>query len=219
MFLALKTEEIHMKLDTFLYKVEQSTESKIEKKQIQKTELILLQGIKFHLVVYHPYRSLDSFLSDFFEEDRKHEGTTLLHNARKFIAESYKTDIPFLYPPGTIALAALYHFNPVDTSHFIEKNYASVPEIDTEHLMRSIKRIDSIVSSLAEADRTAKLKSARATLRKVKKMIEQYKVFDTTELERLQQESDRKRREAKLIATAHRNRIEEQEFLLDVKRK
>lgn len=205
-----------MKLDDFLFKVEEFTQSKIDKKEIQRTELILLQGLKFHLIVYHPYRSLYAFVHDFFEADRKHETAQLFDNARKFIKESYKTDVSFMYPPGTIALAALFHYNPTDTDHFIEKSYAS-KQIDTEHLMRSIKRIDSIVSSLTNKEivekSTATLKSARLSLKKLKKIIEEHKVFDTSELERIQEEKDRERRTAKIRAAALRQAAEEQELL------
>jgi cyclin H len=201
-FLASKIEENRLKLDDYLRQVEALTKSSIEKNEIRKTELILLQGLQFDLIVYHPYRSLHGIIHDFFEPDRQGEATELYENAKKFIRESYKTDVSFLYAPGTIALAALFHFKPTDTEHFIEKNYAS-KDIDIEHLMQSIKKIDSIVSALStdkqqiDSEKAA-LKSAKMKLKKMKKLIEKYKVFDTVELERQQEEEEMRRRDQKL---------------------
>jgi cyclin H len=214
LFLAAKTEENHIQLEHYLHRVKEYTQQTVDKKRIQKLELVLLQGLQFQLIVYHPYRSLYAFVHDFFDADRQHETHKLYENAKKFLKDSYKTDISFFYPPGTIALAALYHFNPTDTEHFIEKSYANK---DIEHLITAIKKIDTTVTEIASAQQlqTEKLvlRSAVTKMKAIQNILKEHKIFDVDEMEKKQQAEDEARRSKKLQERSEKEMREISELL------
>lgn len=108
-YLACKVEENHIQLKYFLDKVSEFASIKISNSVILKTELQLLQGLRFHLVVYHPFRSLDAFAHDFQNMFKEVDGKKFHSDAKKMlIMLNSNSDATFLYPPGTIALSAMY---------------------------------------------------------------------------------------------------------------
>ncbi|CAM9886635.1 unnamed protein product [Ectocarpus fasciculatus] len=82
--------------------------------QILGKELPLLQGLSFHLAVFHPYRALPALVEG-ARLKAKTEGIPpqperimALHDgARAALDDILVTDLPFLHPPSRLALAAL----------------------------------------------------------------------------------------------------------------
>lgn len=77
--------------------------------QIVKWEVPVLEGILFHLMVFHPYRPLVGLIQAI--ESWKPEFGPVLRQmqpvAQDLIMKSYYTDLLLLYPPSQIAVAAL----------------------------------------------------------------------------------------------------------------
>ena len=82
---------------------------------IQKAESILLDGLKFDLVVFSPYRPLDGCALKLQESDVidalglsvKQLDEEVRKKARDVIDALLLTDLQLCYPPGRIAFAAL----------------------------------------------------------------------------------------------------------------
>lgn len=94
-----------------------------------RTELTLLQGLQFDLIVFSPYKALKGFWWDITNKrDKKKSGNMnsngsdedvvmltcdqqamdgRMTRAHNIIDELLLTDIPLMYPPGVIALAAV----------------------------------------------------------------------------------------------------------------
>lgn len=80
------------------------------------------------LIVYHPYRSLDTYMREVQIEAPLFEG------AWRIINDSLKTDAPLLYPPYEIALAALLIAATYrDKAHTL-KQYMIDVQLDVERL-------------------------------------------------------------------------------------
>lgn len=73
-------------------------------KQILECEFYLLEVMDCCLIVYHPYRSLDSYTRE-FQHDKLDQ--QLFETTWRIINDSLKTDAALLYPPYEIALACL----------------------------------------------------------------------------------------------------------------
>ncbi|CAM9431375.1 unnamed protein product [Ectocarpus sp. 8 AP-2014] len=107
-FLASKTEE-QMTNVNLLAKA-----TGLDDLQILGKELTLLQGLSFHLAVFHPYRALPALVEG-ARLKAKTEGIPpqperimALHDgARAALDDIVVTDLPFLHPPSRLALAAL----------------------------------------------------------------------------------------------------------------
>lgn len=69
---------------------------------VLECEFYLLEMMDCCLILYHPYRPLTQYVQDWPDKD------VLLPTAWHVINDSYRTDIPLLYPPHQIALACLH---------------------------------------------------------------------------------------------------------------
>lgn len=103
--------------------VTEMTSQVIAKQVIVDAEVVLIDGIKFQLFVYHPFRSLDALMHE-IQPQLPATATTLqdLYDQAKLVAKLLlKTDAMFLYPPGTLALGIMY-------SAFAKKQMGSIVE-------------------------------------------------------------------------------------------
>jgi len=99
--LACKSEE------AFIKPVQLAEHTQIKLETLVKMEVPLLQGLKFHLRVYHPFRPLAGFLIKLRELDSEVEVGEFEKEATNFIHHSLFTDACLLHSPSQIALAAL----------------------------------------------------------------------------------------------------------------
>ncbi len=97
-------------------KIKEFTQADVKAEDILKNELVILHGLQFHLLVYHPYRSLYAFVNDkeFTSVLVKQNADELYEKGKEAIKATFGTDASFLYPPGMIALASFYHHSPED---------------------------------------------------------------------------------------------------------
>ncbi|CAI5726651.1 unnamed protein product [Hyaloperonospora brassicae] len=110
-YVAGKVEEQYISVDTV------ADQLHVDHRLIISHEMIVLEGVRFQLIMYHPFRALLGFLDDFrafakqvLSKDlpatvlqKLHaESTTVLH-------EMLLTDLPLLHYPSYLALAALWH--------------------------------------------------------------------------------------------------------------
>ncbi|ORX89158.1 cyclin C [Basidiobolus meristosporus CBS 931.73] len=69
---------------------------------LAECEFYLLEDLQFHLIIFHPYRSLSIYMADL------KLGRSCLQTAWFIVNDSYRTNLCLLYPPHMIALAAIY---------------------------------------------------------------------------------------------------------------
>ena len=108
LFLSTKIEEERTTLDEFLDKVEKIVGKKFSTEMMNKIELIILEGLNFELVLYHPHRPLTALIHDFCSTDKFIDKNELFDNSTKFIQDSYLTDCSLLFTPSIISMASIY---------------------------------------------------------------------------------------------------------------
>ncbi|KAH8961129.1 hypothetical protein BDL97_05G034500 [Sphagnum fallax] len=112
-YLSCKVEEFHVSADELGKGIQQDPQV------VLKNELTVLQGLDFELIVYTPYRSVDGFIYDLEE----------LKLAAQFVVDSMMlTDVPLLFPPGQLALAALRTANQEEPKVDFNRYLQNMPE-------------------------------------------------------------------------------------------
>lgn len=115
-YLACKVEEYFYPAEKLSKDVEVLTKAKDgSPNAIQKAESILLDGLKFDLVVFSPYRPLDGSTLKLQEGDVisalglsvEQLDADVRKKAREVVDALLLTDLQLCYPPGRIAFAAL----------------------------------------------------------------------------------------------------------------
>jgi cyclin H len=196
-FLSCKVEDYYVPLETILNRINKVSGAKFTPEEILKLELTVLEGLRFHLLVYHPFRSLYAFVHD--NELKSSLKTTpvedLYETGKQAIKKSLLTDAAFLYPPGLIALAVLYECVSADQPAFlgyIQKKFAH-----TQQFMDSLKNITNMIR-----DAEAKSKESASSIeKKLKKVLSVVVAHQTeTELEKKskfeQKEAERRNKKA-----------------------
>ncbi|KAJ8524106.1 hypothetical protein ON010_g17011 [Phytophthora cinnamomi] len=110
-YVAGKVEEQYMSVDTV------ADQLHVDHKFIIGHEMILLEGVRFQLIMYHPFRALLGFLDDFrafakqvLNKDLPASVLQKLHaNSTAMLNDLLLTDLPLLHYPSNLALAALWH--------------------------------------------------------------------------------------------------------------
>jgi len=110
-YVAGKVEEQYMSVDTV------ADQLHVDHKFIIGHEMILLEGVRFQLIMYHPFRALLGFLDDFrafakqvLAKDLPATVLQKLHaNSTALLNDMLLTDLPLLHYPAFLALASLWH--------------------------------------------------------------------------------------------------------------
>lgn len=95
---------------------------------VLECEFYLLEMMDCCLILYHPYRPLTQYVQDWREKD------IILPVAWHVINDSYRTDIPLLYPPHQIAIACL-HMACVITQQDIYKTWFAELNTDFDKIL------------------------------------------------------------------------------------
>ena len=74
-------------------------------------EFAILVGLKYDLIVYHPYKPMMQYLGEMKMND-------CLQMAQDIVNDTYRLDLPLLHPPYVIAIASIYM-----ACNFLEKDY------------------------------------------------------------------------------------------------
>lgn len=151
-YAACKAEENHVSAEELGKAIEQ------DHQMILNNEMLVLQSLGFDLIVYAPYRALDGFVSvmeEFIEaNDEQLQMLQDMHETAKVESDKIMlTDAPLLFPPGQLALAALYRANEVHGLLDFERCLGSL--LSRQHdshsvseLTFSLNTICSLVSKL-----------------------------------------------------------------------
>eukprot|EP00467_Chlorarachnion_reptans_P015740 CAMPEP_0114502970 /NCGR_PEP_ID=MMETSP0109-20121206/9392_1 /TAXON_ID=29199 /ORGANISM="Chlorarachnion reptans, Strain CCCM449" /LENGTH=389 /DNA_ID=CAMNT_0001680955 /DNA_START=26 /DNA_END=1195 /DNA_ORIENTATION=- len=80
----------------------------IKLKRLVNQEVAVLEGLRFHLKIYHPRRAVESFISRLKATyPAAEEFDNVMQIALKLLSNSVHTDIQLLFPPSQIALASI----------------------------------------------------------------------------------------------------------------
>uniref|UniRef100_A0A6B2LDN1 Cyclin-like domain-containing protein n=1 Tax=Arcella intermedia TaxID=1963864 RepID=A0A6B2LDN1_9EUKA len=109
LYLASKVEECNSKVDTILDKLKAAEKDygnrfkfpEYTNLDVIHNEFYLMHGLKCQLLIYHPYKDLENFLTTSNLLEIKEESW-------KFLNDTYKSNVCLSYPPYVIALACIY---------------------------------------------------------------------------------------------------------------
>ncbi|KAK5871337.1 hypothetical protein PBY51_004222 [Eleginops maclovinus] len=109
-YLSCKVEEFNVSSTQFVGNLLQETPAGQERvlEQILEFELLLIQQLKFHLVVHNPYRPMEGLLIDLKTRYPALENPeSLRKSADDFLTQATITDAGLMFPPSQIALTAI----------------------------------------------------------------------------------------------------------------
>jgi len=169
-YLATKVEEAHIKGEDLanhkllqdVWDEERDPESRL--KAMVKTEVPLLEGLRFHLRLYLPFRPLRGLrleLQNKFPEISASKWEALELEGFKILESSFYTDVCLLYPPSQIALAAMHKVaqpEKIEQVHkFVEDTITQEEASRAGHLRQNIatilKYLEEGVTVVTPADR------------------------------------------------------------------
>lgn len=161
LFFSCKVEENHVNLELFCAKIGDLTGLKVARDTLLATEMQLMEGIQFYFYVFHPIRSLDALFHDVQQVTKFSfpDPNSVLEEAKKVLKLVAQSDALFLYPPGTIALAALFEackeLTPEPMSQYLQ------------HVKHSLEKMQQVVQRIKH-DTSFSVESARPILQKLK---------------------------------------------------
>lgn len=136
LFLAAKSENYFISIESFCRALQ-----KTEPKDVLDLEFIVLQALKFTLLVHHTFRPLYGFFLDFqlvllYPEavsDITIDQIGELYDASKKWLNEYGllSDVLFLFTPPQIALAAMYDCNSKITEMYLRKKFLQKESLST----------------------------------------------------------------------------------------
>lgn len=142
-FLAAKLENYFISIESYCARL-----PKTKPGDILDLEFIVLQALKFTLLVHHPYRALYGFFLDFqlvllhpspamYDVNIDTIGA-LYDKAKKWLnEEALLSEVSFLFTPPQIALAAMYDIDKRITDKYLKRKF--LKEASSEKLLESIK--------------------------------------------------------------------------------
>ncbi|EGG13784.1 hypothetical protein DFA_11545 [Cavenderia fasciculata] len=153
-FLACKSEENHIDIEFY------SKTLMVESKDIADLELPTLEALRFHLLVYHPFRPLYGYLLDINDLQSQSSTSSLpwlskasftldqtYEKCKPLILKSIMSDCCFIYHPHEIALACLDLAWPEFKSYFEHKFQQHK---DIEKLLSTINIIKVSLNSISD---------------------------------------------------------------------
>eukprot|EP00245_Coleochaete_scutata_P000131 TRINITY_DN1013_c0_g1_i1.p1 TRINITY_DN1013_c0_g1~~TRINITY_DN1013_c0_g1_i1.p1 ORF type:complete len:373 (-),score=75.46 TRINITY_DN1013_c0_g1_i1:519-1637(-) len=154
-YLACKIEEFHVSAEEFGKGIQQ------DPLVVLRNEVIVLQSLDFDLIVFGPYRCIRGFITD-LEAFCKSKGQELtredleeMERTSYLIADSILlTDACLIYPPGQLALAAMWkanqELNKVDTNSFLRRVVQR-----QQRGGHSLEELTQAVDAISELERTS----------------------------------------------------------------
>ncbi|ORY37603.1 C/H/G cyclin [Rhizoclosmatium globosum] len=107
-YLAAKVEEHPFHIKSIVQAAQQAMGSNypIDTTRISECEFHLMEALDFYMIVYHPYQSVVLYFKDLGLP--KGTDTPFLQTAWMLVNDTYRSDLPLLYPPHMIALGVIY---------------------------------------------------------------------------------------------------------------
>ncbi|KAE8911896.1 hypothetical protein PF005_g5931 [Phytophthora fragariae] len=187
-YVAGKVEEQYMSVDTV------ANQLHVDHKFIIGHEMVLLEGVRFQLIMYHPFRALLGFLDDFrafakqvLNKDLPATVLQKLHaNSTALLNNLLLTDLPLLHYPSYLALAALWHVTDEVAASSGEKACGLESADVLEYIKRSkfskdqpVDEVSGRLKQITQAFQTIKAEKERggeeAVQRRAKKVKQIYK--------------------------------------------
>lgn len=128
-FLAAKSENYFISIESYVKALKG-----VQTKDILDLEFIVLQSLKFTLLVHHPFRPLYGFFLDFqaillnpspvmYDVSADTIGN-LYNNAKEWLNKYYMlSDVAFLFTPPQIALAAMYDCDRRISDRYLKRKF------------------------------------------------------------------------------------------------
>ncbi|CAG7816308.1 unnamed protein product [Allacma fusca] len=104
-YLACKIEEFNVSIGQFVANVRGDREKATE--IILNNELMLMSAMKFHLTIHNPYRPVEGFMIDIKTRFGQFDPEVLRPLVDEFLDKVLLTDVPLLFSPSQVALAAI----------------------------------------------------------------------------------------------------------------
>lgn len=174
-YIAGKVEEQYINVDTIAEGL------KVDLKQIIRHEMVVLSGVRFQMIVYHPYRALFSYLEDSREKANEALSVDLLQKMHAqaciLINDLLLSDIPLLYPPSVIALFAFRRATKevlAENSHVIFdvdqyiQSHGECPEGQFLLLAQHFERIEETLTLMKTQQATSDPKVIKGIYKKLK---------------------------------------------------
>ncbi|KAJ4457853.1 putative cyclin H [Paratrimastix pyriformis] len=108
LFLASKAEEYHISIGEMTRRVGGGPDCGPKGERILETEVTLLEGLRFNLLVYHPYRPALGFVSQLKLDYPTLDEAAILERARINTRALLCTDVILLRTPAQVALGVLW---------------------------------------------------------------------------------------------------------------
>ncbi|CUM65992.1 uncharacterized protein PRCAT00003646001 [Priceomyces carsonii] len=142
-FLAAKSENYFISIDSFCKALKNTSA-----KEILDLEFIILQSLKFTLLVHHPFRPLYGFFLDFqaillhplpVMYDVSVDSIGELYDKSKLWLNDYAllSDVAFLFTPPQIALAAMYNVDRKITESYLKHKFLKTLQASNDDLKNS----------------------------------------------------------------------------------
>ncbi|XP_066511772.1 cyclin-H-like isoform X1 [Hoplias malabaricus] len=108
-YLSCKVDEFNVSCTQFVGNLQENPAAQERAlEQILEYELLLIQQLNFHLVIYNPYRPMEGFLIDLKTRYPLLENPEMLRkNADDFLNRAAMTDAGLMFSPSQIALTAV----------------------------------------------------------------------------------------------------------------
>lgn len=203
-FCACKTEETVYTIPQFLHKLEEVVDvSAFKTETLRKTELYLLEGILFHLHIYHPFRSINALLYEFSQQTNTTNLENIVEASKQIVELLYLTDAIFLCKPGQLALFAVQQAA-------IQHNHSSLVSFCQSKPLSMITELNSYLEEAKSVSQhQAALKSISKKLKKVRKVVIKWEIEQEQNLQRQKEE----KKYAKQLEKAARLAKEEDDLL------
>lgn len=160
LFLAAKSENFFISIESFIKPLKKTVAN-----DILDLEFIVLQSLKFTLMVHHPFRPLYGFFLDFqaillypsLLYDVTIDTLGALYDKSKTWLNDYAllSQVSFLFTPPQIALAALYDVDKRITDKYLKTKFITNKENrdNYEMLVKTIRKCITVAKQSQEASR------------------------------------------------------------------
>lgn len=183
-FLAAKLENYFISIDSFCARL-----PKTKALDVLDTEFVVLQSLKFTLLVHHPFRPLYGFFLDMqlvllhpqpvmYDVNIDTIGK-LYDNAKKWLNDhALLSDVAFLYTPPQIALAAMY-----DLDKKVTERYLRIKFLQEQDSGAPLETIDEDAEKLILEERARQKENYDMLVKTIKKCIQQARATIVTSKE------------------------------------
>ena len=145
-YVAGKVEEQYISVDTI------DELLRVDHKDVIAHELIVLQGVRFQTIIYHPFRSLLGFLEDarlYFKAANRPTPVDIVQEIHtqsvQSLNEMMQSDLPLKYNSSVLALAGLRHgsaeYDQFDLEEYLRENNSI--NMNVEQLLGMLNEISA----------------------------------------------------------------------------